>query len=153
MGTTSKCLSLGCGLAIGLFFTACGTTQDHRRRQYSGAFSEQAVSVQNLIEQGKISVGMSPEAVYVALGAPLKNGIEMFMPNVPENGFDRWYYRGVFEQSGETAGDEWIRFLSQFESVLPRADELQYLVVDFLDAEVVKVWLLGQGSEVIRVWE
>lgn len=140
-------------LAALLGLTACGTTQDHRARQYSEAAAQLPDGVRAQVLAGRVAVGMSPEAVYIALGAPLENGRAMYMPEVPEQGNHRWYYRGNSEALGRDDTGISIRFLSQFESVIPNTGDLQYLVVDFEDRKVAKIWLMDGQSKVLEMWE
>ncbi|MEM7673242.1 MAG: hypothetical protein AAF212_07875 [Verrucomicrobiota bacterium] len=130
----------------------CGTTQDHRRRQYSRGFQSLSRDEQSLASEGKVALGMPPLAVYIAMGAPLKNGNDMSMPVVPQQGMDRWHYRGTLEKRNESHEPNWIRFLSRFEGVVARPADVNYLVVEFTNGRVAKLWLMSREYEVLEIW-
>ena len=140
-------------LGVCLLWLGCGTTQDHRSRQYSRDFRELPEEQQTDVLLGRVRLGMSPEAVYVALGAPLSQGQDMSMPNVDALGFARWYYRGQIEASGEDAAGAWAVFRAQFDAVLSASIRGEIFVVDFSDRAVSKMWLLDREDQVLDVWE
>jgi len=53
-----------------LALAGCGSTQEHRARQYSNAFGQLPKEQQARVLEGGISLGDSREAVYIALGPP-----------------------------------------------------------------------------------
>ncbi|MGE9297030.1 MAG: hypothetical protein ACQKBV_12155, partial [Puniceicoccales bacterium] len=48
----------------------CGSTQEHRARQYSHAFGQLPPAQQSRVLDGVIALGDSREAIYIALGPP-----------------------------------------------------------------------------------
>lgn len=58
------------GALVACCLTGCGSTQEHRARQYSTAFGELPPEAQERALSGGISKGDSREAVYIALGPP-----------------------------------------------------------------------------------
>lgn len=53
-----------------LTLAGCGSTQEHRARQYSTAFGKLDAPAQERALSGGIAIGDSREAVYIALGVP-----------------------------------------------------------------------------------
>ena len=122
-----------------LFMLGCGSTQDHRARQYSKDFNLLSVDEKALVKRGYVRLGMSPQAVYIALGAPLKNGGDMSMPDVDPLNLERWYYRGKLLELTDESGWLSVLFASQFESVLSANLESEYLIVDFVGGQLSRV--------------
>lgn len=58
------------GLLLSLSFVGCGSTSEHRARQYSTAFGALPDEAQQRALAGGITLGDSREAVYIALGPP-----------------------------------------------------------------------------------
>lgn len=61
-------------LSVGLWLTSCvPSTPQTRIQQNPGKFSTLTHNQQSLVQQGQISRGMSPDAVYLAWGSPSSN--------------------------------------------------------------------------------
>ena len=153
MTTISKWLSISLLCAICFWVIGCGTTQDHRSRQYSRVFRNFSAQDQVDVLQGRVRLEMAPEAVYVALGAPLSQGRDMSMPTVDSESFERWYYRGQLTEEGSDEVGAWVVFKAQFDSVLSASARGELFVVDFQNRRVSKMWLLDRDYTVLAEWE
>lgn len=116
-------------LLICLGSYGCGTTQQHRIRQYSQEFQSMLPPIQEKILQGIIEPGYSPLQVYLALGPP--NRSSRFFPPPVQPG-DQWTYLGIPSAEG---------FRSSYDgSFLPDKD-LQRLTVEFDNSGVTRIHL------------
>jgi len=105
----------------------CGSTQEHRARQYSGAFGAMPEAQQQRVLRGTIAEGDSRKAVYIALGPPQA---QRFVA-----GIEIWEYlaKKAPAATAFTSGDE-DRFIT------PNSDEWKttgrnpgYLAIEFED--------------------
>jgi len=84
--------SLFAALALGLSFTSCvPSTPQTRIQQDPRKFAALSTKEQSLVQQGQISRGMSPDAVYLAWGSPSGS----FQGSNDGKLTERWDYVGV----------------------------------------------------------
>ncbi|GAB4241177.1 MAG: hypothetical protein OHK005_03960 [Candidatus Methylacidiphilales bacterium] len=74
-------------LAFVVLFSGCSTPQT-RAREKEAAFASLKPAQQQLVLQGKIEEGMSPEAVYIALGRPAR----VTEARLERRSLTRWIY-------------------------------------------------------------
>ena len=78
-------------ILIAAFFTGCATsTVEKRKQERYGAYSALAPEQRELVDQGRVKVGMSPDAVYIALGKPA----EILQQETQAGATTHWLYHG-----------------------------------------------------------
>jgi len=96
-------------LIFTLLMAGCGSTREHRIRQFSMAFEAMEPEERDRIREGRIEKGFSPLQVYLALGPPNRSG--EFRPPPVDPG-DRWFYMGYMEDDIFRSSYEWVRLPS-----------------------------------------
>lgn len=112
----------------------CGTTQEHRIRQYPRMFEAMPPQTQQQIRQGRVEPGFSPLQVYLALGPP--NGSSHYAPPPVQPG-DQWTYLGRPKQTGFQTSYDW--------AILPNQG-LHRLVIVFSESGVAETRLVPLGD-------
>ena len=81
-------------LLLTIFFTGCSTlgTIQSREKERATAYAALPPQTQALVNQGRVAVGMTPDAVYMAWGRP----DEVLQSGDPSGVYTTWVYRGVF---------------------------------------------------------
>ena len=77
-----------------LLLAGCATTStiQSREQERAAAYASFSPEVKALVNQGRIAVGMTPDAVYIAWGKP-----DEVLQSGNQNGeFTTWVYRGAF---------------------------------------------------------
>lgn len=83
--------ALFAALAVGLWLTSCvPSTPQTRIQQDPRKFDALSHKEQSLVQQGQISRGMSPDAVYLAWGSPSNS----FQGSKDDKLTERWDYAG-----------------------------------------------------------
>jgi hypothetical protein len=83
------------GLLCAFFVAGCATsTVETRKKERAAAFSGLPSEQQELVSQGMIRVGMSPDAVYIAWGPPS----EVLEQETPQGHTTTWIYHGQWAQ-------------------------------------------------------
>ncbi|MDE3066023.1 MAG: hypothetical protein KGJ60_00585 [Verrucomicrobiota bacterium] len=80
-------------LSIGLL-AGCATPSNiqSREQERAAAYASFSPEVKAMVDQGRIAVGMTPDAVYIAWGQP-----DEALQSGNQNGvFTTWVYRGAF---------------------------------------------------------
>jgi len=121
-------------LGLAALLAGCGSTQEHRARQYSQAFAAMSPSQQDRVLEGVIATGDSRKAVYIALGPPQA---QRFIAHI-----EVWEYL-----AREVPGDSGSNGENQARFITPNSDEWKsvwggnpgYLVIEF-DQDAVDVW-------------
>lgn len=89
-------------IILGMLFLAaflgCGSTAEHRIRQYPEAFQALPEDDRKRIRRSEIRVGDSPLHVYLALGPPNRNN-RYVLPEVRPG--ETWTYFGHFDENGD----------------------------------------------------
>lgn len=108
------------GLLLLASGTGCGSTRDHRIRQYASQFKELSPERQEAVRLGEVNIGSTPLEVYLIYGPPNRDP-QFAVPSVKPG--DQWTYLG-FEDEG--------RFKSSFDwAWLPPAARLLECVILF----------------------
>lgn len=83
-------------LAPLILFCGCATsTVDKRKQERYGAYSQLSPEARSLVDQGKIKVGMSMDAVYIALGKPS----QILSGESSGGSTTTWLYHGTYLES------------------------------------------------------
>ncbi|MGH7976681.1 MAG: hypothetical protein ACREDS_04840 [Limisphaerales bacterium] len=78
-----------------LFLAGCATnTIDSRKNQHAAAYAALSPEMKTLVNQGRIAVGMTSDAVEIAWGSPA----EVLQSGSKGGVFTTWVYRGSFLQ-------------------------------------------------------
>lgn len=107
-----------------ILFSACGTVQDHRIRQYSRDYAKLPEAAQIRVKEGIIQIGDTPLMVYLALGYAKT---EM----TTESGELVWTYWAELEPRPDLPQDPKFRFYTQNEMRFPALSELYKLTLTF----------------------
>src|SRR5437867_9151147 len=77
-----------------LFLAGCATTStvESRKKEHPADFAALSPEMQTLVDQGRIKVGMSPEAVYLAWGKPA----QVLHQENEAGAITIWLYEGGF---------------------------------------------------------
>ncbi|NRA27639.1 MAG: hypothetical protein HRU10_10380 [Opitutales bacterium] len=131
-----------------LLLTACGTTQDHRARQYAREFNALDASTRQRALSGWVRIGDPRVAVYIALGKP-REAPDIAMPPEPKDGTELWTFLGNLEESEMLS----VRFRSTYDAVLMRVENGETLEVYFRDGAVETIQHLKVKPETAQIWE
>lgn len=107
-----------------ILFSACGTVQDHRIRQYSRDYAKLPEAAQIRVKEGIIQIGDTPLMVYLALGYAKT---EM----TTESGELVWTYWAELEPRPDLPHDPRFRFYTQNEMRFPALSKLYKLTLTF----------------------
>jgi hypothetical protein len=87
----SSCIGLLCALLL----VGCATsTVETRKKEREAAYATLPLDQQELVSQGKIRIGMSPDAVYIAWGPPS----EVLEQQTPQGHHTIWIYHAQWVQ-------------------------------------------------------
>lgn len=122
-----------------LFLAGCGSVQEHRARQHSRAFALLDSTEQQVARSGDVQKGMSPVAVYVALGTP-EHAVRLDENTV------RWIYFGRF-RAGNSDDRTWspsdqrlTGFATRAAPGIPRRGEQAMLLEVFFVDDQLQRW-------------
>lgn len=123
-----RLLTMGVLLAL---LAGCGSTQEHRARQYSTAFGGLSTEAQERALSGGITRGDSREAVYIALGPPQSQqrigDVEVWEYNARPIPPETPFTDGSVERYLTPSSTEWT----------PRWDgKSGYLALEFVDGQL-----------------
>jgi hypothetical protein len=89
MNTIGKSLFL---LLCAFLFSGCKTaTVETRKQERSSAYAQLSPEFKSLVDQGRIKVGMPPDAVYIAWGKPS----QILQGESSEGSVTTWLYHGT----------------------------------------------------------
>lgn len=106
--------------ALIFLLAGCGTTREHRIRQYASVFASLPASAQEEVRTGVVQPGQLPVQVYLIHGPPDRN-TRYVVPEV--NPGDQWTYLGFLDDGVFRSSFDWVW--------LPRSRQLVTLVVSF----------------------
>jgi hypothetical protein len=82
-------------LLLALCLSGCATsTVDSRKQERAAVYSSLPPDQKQLVDQGRIRVGMTPDAVYIAWGPPA----EVLESETPQGHSTIWVYQGQWVQ-------------------------------------------------------
>jgi hypothetical protein len=83
--------SLALLVLVSLFTSGCATsTVEKRKQERYGAYSALAAEQRELVDQGRVKIGMGMDAVYIALGKPN----EVLQQETQAGATTHWLYHG-----------------------------------------------------------
>ena len=86
-----RCLGWALLLGLGVVLTGCASsTVEKRKQERYGAYSALSPEQRELVDQGKVKIGMTMDAVYIALGKP----DEILEEETQAGSTTHWLYHG-----------------------------------------------------------
>lgn len=117
-------------LALLLLFTACGTVQEHRIRQYSRDYATLPQTIQDRVRDGIIQTGDTPLIVYLALGYAKTE-------ETLASGDIVWTYWAELEPRPDLPAEPRLRFYTQNEMRFPSLSNLHKVSLTFRDGKLI----------------
>ncbi len=109
-----------CWLLISVLLAGCATsTVQTRKKERPEVYAGLPVDQKTLVDQGKIMLGMTPEAVYLAWGAPA----EVLENETPQGHTTIWIYHG-----------QWVE---EYRYWIGRHPESDYYPRQYIRAEIL----------------
>lgn len=125
------------GMLSLLLFAGCGTTQEHRVRQYKSTFSNYNEGLKADLRAGIVKTGYTRTMVYIALGEPLAH-----TAGVDKMNASLWEYYGYRESHTEDNSVVIFRTINDHQLILPgHPRQMEYLLVHFDEND--EVYALG----------
>ena len=130
-----------CLLLAGLFLTGCATsTVEKRKQERYGPYSALPQETRGLVDQGKIKVGMSMDAVYIAWGKPS----QMLNGESSRGVTTTWLYHGAYVE-------EYRRWSYRYSHYGGRCYPEPFLDHDYYPRSYVKAEVVFEAG-VVKEW-
>lgn len=91
--------------AVAVMLTGCATsTIESRRTERAGAYAAFTPEVREMVDQGRIKVGMTMDAVYISWGPPA----QVLQSETSAGASTVWLYQGVWLEETRYWAHRWV---------------------------------------------